>query len=32
VTDSPQKFLSVGERFLGRKIEHIEKTKLEMEV
>jgi glutamate racemase len=32
VTDSPEKFLSVGERFLGRKIEHIEKTKLEMEV
>ena len=32
VTDSPQKFLSVGERFLGSKIEHIEKTELEMEV
>ncbi len=32
VTDSPDKFLSVGERFLGRKIEHIEMTKLEMEV
>lgn len=32
VTDAPQKFLSVGERFLGRKIAHIEQTKLEMEV
>ena len=32
VTDSPEKFLSVGERFLGRKIEHIMMTKLEMEV
>jgi len=32
VTDSPEKFLSVGERFLGRNIEHIEKIKLEMEV
>jgi len=32
VTDAPQKFLAVGERFLGRKIEHIEQTKLEMEV
>jgi glutamate racemase len=25
VTDSPDKFLSIGERFLGKKIEHIEK-------
>lgn len=32
VTDSPQKFLSVGERFLGRTIENIEKIQLEMEV
>lgn len=32
VTDSPQKFLSVGERFLGRAIENIEKIQLEMEV
>ncbi len=32
VTDSPQKFLSVGERFLGRIIENIEKIQLEMEV
>lgn len=32
VTDSPQKFLSVGERFLGRSIENIEKIQLEMEV
>ncbi len=32
VTDSPQKFLSVGERFLGRRIENIEKIQLEMEV
>ncbi len=32
VTDSPRKFLSVGERFLGRSIEKIEKIKLEMEV
>jgi glutamate racemase len=32
VTDAPQKFLYVGERFLGRKIAHIEQTKLEMEV
>lgn len=31
VTDSPQKFLSVGERFLGRAIENIEKIQLEME-
>ncbi len=32
VTDSPQKFLSVGERFLGRTIENIEKIQLAMEV
>ncbi|MDP2158691.1 MAG: glutamate racemase [Nitrospirota bacterium] len=32
VTDSPQKFLSVGQRFLGRTIESIEKIQLEMEV
>jgi len=32
VTDSPQKFLSVGELFLGRSIENIEKIQLEMEV
>jgi len=32
VTDAPQKFLAVGERFLGRTIEHIEKIQLEMEV
>jgi glutamate racemase len=32
VTDAPQKFLNVGERFLGRKIAHIVQTKLEMEV
>jgi glutamate racemase len=32
VTDSPQKFLSVGERFLGRSIESIETIQLEMEV
>ena len=25
VTDAPQKFLKLGERFLGKKIEHIEK-------
>jgi len=25
VTDSPEKFLKIGERFLGKKIEHIEK-------
>ena len=32
VTDAPQKFLAVGEHFLGRKIAHIVQTKLEMEV
>lgn len=28
VTDSPERFISVGERFLKRKIRHIEKTDL----
>jgi glutamate racemase len=32
VTDSPPKFVSVGERFLGRTIKHIEKIALELEV
>jgi len=32
VTDSPEKFLDVGERFLGRKIEFIEKISLGAEV
>ncbi|MDH4231140.1 MAG: glutamate racemase [Nitrospirota bacterium] len=32
VTDSPEKFKSVGERFLGEHIQHIKKIKLEMEV
>ena len=32
VTDSPGKFLSVGERFLGRQIESIQQIQLEMEV
>ena len=32
VTDSPEKFRTVGERFLGEKIHHINKIKLEMEV
>lgn len=32
VTDSPEKFKTVGERFLGEHIKHIEKIKLEMEV
>lgn len=32
VTDSPQKFLAVGQRFLGATIDHIEKIQLEMEV
>jgi glutamate racemase len=32
VTDTPQKFLAVGERFLGRSIENIGKIQLEMEV
>jgi len=29
VTDSPERFLKVGEKFLGQKIEHIEVIKLE---
>jgi glutamate racemase len=32
VTDSPQRFLSVGERFLGRKIDYIQKIELDSEV
>jgi glutamate racemase len=32
VTDSPDKFRTVGERFLGREIPNIEKIKLEMEI
>ena len=32
VTDSPEKFKAVGERFLGENIHHIKKIKLEMEV
>jgi glutamate racemase len=32
VTDSPDKFLEIGERFIGRKIEFIKKIKLEPEV
>lgn len=32
VTDSPQKFLAVGQRFLGADIDYIEKIQLEMEV
>jgi glutamate racemase len=32
VTDSPEKFRSVGERFLGKKISQIEKIELEMVV
>jgi glutamate racemase len=32
VTDSPEKFLDVGERFLGGKIEYIKKIELESEV
>jgi glutamate racemase len=28
VTDSPERFLKVGEQFLGQKIEHIEKIVL----
>jgi glutamate racemase len=32
VTDSPEKFITVGERFLGEHIQHIKKIKLEMEV
>jgi len=30
VTDSPEKFLKIGERFLGNKIEHIEKITVGM--
>lgn len=30
VTDSPEKFLKIGERFLGKKIEHIEKIAVGM--
>jgi glutamate racemase len=30
VTDSPEKFLRIGERFLGKKIEHIEKIAVGM--
>ena len=32
VTDSPEKFISVGERFLGEHIQHIKKIELGMEV
>jgi glutamate racemase len=32
VTDSPEKFVRVGERFLGRKIDYIRKIELEWEV
>jgi glutamate racemase len=32
VTDSPDKFRTVGERFLGREIPNIEKIKLKMEI
>jgi glutamate racemase len=32
VTDAPGKFLAVGERFLGRRIEHIETVHIETEV
>jgi glutamate racemase len=32
VTDSPEKFKTFGERFLGETIEYIKKIKLEMEV
>lgn len=32
VTDSPDKFKAIGERFLGEPIYHIKKIKLEMEV
>lgn len=30
VTDSPEKFLNIGERFLGKQIEHIEKIAVGM--
>ena len=32
VTDAPDKFKTIGERFLGEPIEHIKKIELEMEV
>jgi glutamate racemase len=32
VTDSPEKFKAVGERFLGEHIHHIKKIELETEV
>jgi glutamate racemase len=32
VTDSPDKFVAVGERFLGKRLDHLEKVKLESEV
>ncbi len=32
VTDSPEKFVQVGERFLGKKIDYIRKIELESEV
>jgi glutamate racemase len=32
VTDAPDKFIQVGERFLGRKIDYIRKIELESEV
>jgi glutamate racemase len=32
VTDSPEKFITVGERFLGEHIQHIRKIELETEV
>ena len=32
VTDSPEKFITVGERFLGEQLRHIKKIELEMEV
>jgi len=32
VTDSPEKFRTVGEKFLGEPIHHIKKIELEMEV
>jgi glutamate racemase len=32
VTDSPERFTSVGERFLGKPIEHINKVELKTEV
>ena len=32
VTDSPERFVTVGERFLGKRIEHIKKIELSSEV